>query len=358
MNDIDKLRTQIDEIDAEILSLLNRRTELALKIGHAKQRNNDNAYYVPHREKNIIERLKSLNTGPFPNNALEAMYREIMSGCRALEKPISVAYLGPEGSFGHAASIKHFGSSTRYIPIQPQTGIFIEVESDKADYGVVAIENSIDGAIRETQDMFIASNLQICAEIMMPISHNLLSNSQPEEITRIYSHTQPFAQCRNWLYNHFRDIERVEVTSTSEAAKIVAKEEGAAAIASKLAAELYGLKILYEGIEDKPGNTTRFLVVGKHCGGRSNDDKTSVLFSVRDQPGALWEVLGVFRKYNLNLSKIESRPSRTKAWEYVFFADIEGHTEDEAVKAALDEIEETCVSLKNLGSYPKASKSR
>lgn len=353
MNDIEKLRKKIDEIDTEILNLLNRRTELVLQIGNVKSKNNDNVY-VPHREKAIVERLKSLNTGRFPNNALEATYREILSGCRSLEKPISVAYLGPEGSFGHSASVKHFGSSTNYIPVQPQTDIFIEVESERADYGVVAIENSIDGGIRDTQDMFMESNLQICAEIMMPISHNLLSNSLAEKIKKIYSHPQPFAQCRNWLKNNFKDAEQIAVSSTSEAAMLAAKENGVAAIASKLASELYGIKILYEGIQDRSDNITRFVVIGKHCGGKSNDDRTSVLFAVKDKSGALCEVLEIFHKYNLNLSKIESRPSRTKAWEYVFFADIEGHIEDKAIKTALDEVEDKCASLKFLGSYPKA----
>ena len=353
MNDIEQLREKIDEIDAKILNLLNQRTELVLQIGNLKSQSNDSVY-VPQREKAIIERLKNLNTGHFPNDALEATYREILSACRALEKPISVAYLGPEGSFGHAASIKHFGSSTNYIPIQPQTDIFIEVESKRADYGVVAIENSIDGGIRDTQYMFMESNLQICAEIMMPISHNLLSNSPVEKIKKIYSHPQPFAQCRNWLRNNFKDAEQIAVSSTSEAAMYAAKEEGVAAIASKLAAKLYRLKILYEGIQDKSDNITRFLVIGKHYGGKSNDDKTSVLFAVKDKAGALCEVLDIFHKYNLNLSKIESRPSRTKAWEYVFFADIEGHIEDEAMKAALDEVEDKSTALKIFGSYPRA----
>ncbi|HIE26956.1 TPA: prephenate dehydratase [Candidatus Poribacteria bacterium] len=353
MNDIEKLRKKIDEIDAEILNLLNQRTELALQIGKVKSQNNDNVY-VPHREKAIIERLKSLNTGRFPNNALEATYREIFSASRSLEKPISVAYLGPEGSFGHAASIKHFGSSTNYIPIQPQIDIFIEVESGRADYGVVAIENSLDGGIRETQDMFMESNLQICAEIMMPVSHNLLSNSPAEKVKKIYSHPQPFAQCRNWLRNNFKNAEQIAVSSTSEAAMLAAEEENAAAIASKLAAKLYGVKILYEGIQDRFDNMTRFVVIGKHCGGKSNDDKTSIIFAVKDRVGALCEVLEIFRNHNINLAKIQSRPSRTKPWDYVFFTDLEGHIEDKTVKATLDDLEDRCPFFKFLGSYPRA----
>jgi chorismate mutase/prephenate dehydratase len=353
MNDIEKLRKKIDEIDAEILNLLNERTELVLQIGEVKSQNNDNIY-VPDREKAIIERLKELNTGRFPNDALEAIYREIFSGGRSLQKPISVAHLGPEGSFGHAASIKHFGSSTNYIPIQPQTDIFIEVEAGRADYGVVAIENSLDGGIRETQDMFIESNLQICAEIMMPVSHNLLSNSPTEKIAKIYSHPQAFAQCRNWLKNNFKDIEQIAVSSTSGASMLAAKEENSAAIASKLAAELYELKTLHEGIQDRFDNMTRFVVIGKHCGGKSNSDKTSIIFAVKDRVGALCEVLEIFSNYDINLAKIQSRPSRTKPWDYVFFTDLEGHIEDEKMEAALNDLEDRCPFYKFLGSYPKA----
>ena len=352
--DIKELRDQINQVDLQILNLLNQRTDLAIQIGKLKGKTNSPGIYVPHREKEIIKRLQDLNEGSFPNNALANVYREIISACRALERPLTVGYLGPEGSFGHAASLKQFGSSTNFVPIQNQTDIFIEVASGRADYGVVAIENSTDGVVRDTLDMFMRSNLQICAEILMPIAHNLLSNSPPEKITRIYSHRQPFAQCREWLRNNFKDVERVVVSSTSEAAQRAAREEGTAAIASKLAAEIYGLDVLYEFIVDNPENATRFLVTGKHSGGKSGDDKTSVLLFVRDEPGALARVLERFVKYGLNLSKIESRPSQTKAWEYVFFVDIEGHIEDETMRTALDEVEPVCVSVKILGSYPKA----
>lgn len=350
---IKELRNQIDQIDSQILKLMNQRIDIVLKIGELKSKNNDKIY-VPHREKEIIERLQNQNKGLFPNSVLANIYREIISACRALEEPLTVAYLGPKGSFGHAASIKQFGSSTNFIPIQNQSDIFIEVESGRADYGVVAIENSTAGIVRDTLDMFISSNLQICAEILMPISHNLLSNSPAEKISRIYSHRQPFDQCKEWLRNNFRDAEQVVVSSTSEAAQRAAKEKATAAIASKLAAEIYGLDVLYEFIIDNPENATRFLVIGKHSGGKSGDDKTSVLFSVRDEPGALAKVLKKFVKYGLNLSNIHSRPSQTKAWEYLFFVDIEGHIEDDAVKSVIDELEEVCVSVKFLGAYPKA----
>lgn len=349
------LRSQIDQIDLQILELLNQRIDNAIKIGDLKNKANTKIY-APHREKKIIERLHNQNNGPFPNSALTSVYREIISTCRAIEQPLEVAYLGPPGSFGHAASLKQFGSSTNFVPIQNQPDIFIEVESGRADYGVVAIENSTAGIVRETVDMFIQSNLQICAEIMMPISHNLLSNSPSEKITKIYSHRQPFTQCREWLRNNFQDVHQAVVSSTSEAAQRAAQEKGTAAIASKLAAEIYGLEVLYEFIIDNPGNATRFLVIGKHSGGKSVDDKTSVLFSVKDEPGALVKVLERFVKYGLNLSNIHSRPSQTKAWEYVFFVDIDGHIEDEAVKAALDDVEQVCVSVEILGAYPKAER--
>lgn len=346
-------RRQIDELDAQILQLINERAKIVLEIGKLKEKTKS-SYYVPHREKEIVNRLKSLNKGPFPNDALERTYKEILSACRSLEKEISVAYLGPEGSFGHAASLKQFGSSVTYIPIQDQSDIFYEVESGRVDYGVVAIENSTYGIVSDTLDMFLNSNLQICAEILLPISHNLLANCQPEAITKIYSHRQAFAQCREWLKSSFKGVEQIPVSSTSEAAKVASEEKSAAAIASKLAAEIYNLKVLYEHIEDNKDNTTRFLVVGKYSGGRSGEDKTSVLFSVKDEVGALMKVLDRFFKHSLNLSKIESRPSRTKAWEYVFFVDIEGHIEDPEMVAALKEIEEVCLFVKVLGSYPKA----
>ena len=343
--DINELRKKIDDVDEEIINLINKRTELVLEIGKQKSKTND-SFYAPHREKIIIDRIKELNPGPFPNSVLELIYKEVMSACRALEKPTTIAYLGPEGSFGHVASIKHFGSSATYIPIQHQMDIFIEVEASRTDYGVVAIENTTDGVVKETLDMFSKSDLKICAEILLPISHNLLSNSPIEEIKRIYSHRQAFAQCREWLRNNLRNVEQLAVSSTSESARKSSEEEGIAAIASKLAAEIYGVNVLAEGIIDDRHNMTRFFVIGKHTSGRSGDDKTSAMFSVKDKVGALWEVLGVFVKYELSLSKLESRPSRTKAWEYVFFVDVEGYIEDEIVKKAFDEVSDACMSMK------------
>jgi len=352
--DIKELREKIDDVDEDIVNLINKRTELVLEIGKQKSKTSDSVY-APHREKMIIDRIKELNPGPFPDSILEVIYKEIMSACRTLEKPTTIAYLGPRGSFGHVASIKHFGSSATYIPIQHQMDIFIEVEAGRADYGVVAIENTTEGVVRETLDMFFKSDLQICAEILLPISHNLLSNSPVEKIKRIYSHRQAFPQCREWLRNNLRHVEQLSVSSTSEAAKRASEEEGVAAIASKLAADIYGVGILVECIADDRHNMTRFFVIGKHTSKRSGDDKTSAMFSVKDKVGALWEVLGVFVQYSLNLSKLESRPSRAKAWEYVFFVDVDGHIEDEIVKKAFDEVSDACVSMKILGSYPKAN---
>jgi len=349
-----ELRQKIDDVDEEIINFINKRTEFVLEVGRQKSKTKD-SFYAPHREKIIIDRVKELNPGPFPSSILEVIYKEIMSACRALEKPTTVAYLGPEGSFGHVASIKNFGSSATYIPIQHQMDIFIEVESGRADYGVVAIENTTEGVVRETRDMFFKSDLQICSEILLPISHNLLSNSPIEEVKRIYSHRQAFPQCREWLRNNLRHVEQLAVSSTSEAAKKASEEEGVTAIASKLAAEIHGVNILVENIADDRHNTTRFFVIGKHTSGRSGNDRTSAMFSVKDKVGALWEVLGVFVKYELNLSKLESRPSRTKAWEYVFFVDVDGHLEDEIVKKAFDEVSDECLSMKILGSYPKAN---
>lgn len=348
-------RKQIDQIDDQILELLHQRAEIAKKVGELKVKVGTGSVYVPHREKEIITRLKVCNRDRFPTGGLETIYTEIISACRSLEKPLRIAYLGPVGSFGHAASLRHFGSSAEFIPRIPQTDIFIEVEAGRADYGVVAIENSTYGSVRDVLDRFQHTRLQICAETFLPIDHNLLSKSPIGEINRIYSHPQSFAQCREWLRQNLKGAQQIAVASTSEAARLAANEQGAGAIASKLAAETYGLPIVSESIMDDPGNTTRFLVIGEHAAERSGDDRTSILFAIKDKVGALCEVLSVLNRYQINMNRIESLPSRTKAWEYVFFVDLEGHAADENVQMALAEIEDLCVLVKILGSYPRAS---
>ena len=350
---IERLREKIDRLDEQLVRLLNERVRLALEIAEVKSRLNA-PVYAPHREREVIERVLKLNRGPIPPQALEAIFREIISAARALEKPLRIAFLGPPGSFGHEASMKQFGRSVEYLPVQTQPDVFREVEIGRADYGVVAIENSISGSVAETLDMFLHTDLKICAEVMIPIHHHLLAKCRFEEIKRIYSHPQALAQCRGWLDKHMKDVPRIPVSSTSEGASMAAKEEGAAAIASRLAAEVYGLNVVREHIEDQSGNTTRFLVIGKHYAKRSGYDKTSFIFSVRDEPGALMRALERFYKHGLNLTKLESRPYPGRRWEYVFFADVEGHIDDEPMRKAAQELKEVCLLVKFLGSYPRA----
>lgn len=351
--DLGELRKQIDALDEEILKLLNKRAETVLEIGHLKAKTNTNAY-VPHREKAIISRLTTMNKGPFPNSALSTVYREIMSACRSLEKTISVAFLGPEASFTHIASIKHFGSSVDFKPMRSEAEVFREVETGRCDYGVLAIENSTEGAVNPTLDAFVKSNLVVCSEVLVQISHYLLANSPLEEIREVHSHPQVLAQCRNWIDKNLRSLRIVAESSSAEAAKLASKDKQVAAIGSKLAADLYGLKILAEKIQDIPHNMTRFLVVGHHCSERTGEDKTFVLFSVKDEAGALANALNLLAKHGLNLTNIQLRPSGMKAWEYMFFVDIEGHKDDEPVKEALAELGKASILVKMLGSYPRA----
>lgn len=353
--DLKDYRKQIDQVDDQILELLHRRAEIAKKVGDFKAKARTESVYVPHREKEILTRLKARNRDRFPLDALETIYNEIISACRSLEKPLRVAYLGPVGSFGHAASLRHFGASADFIPKTPQTDIFIEVEARRADYGVVAIENSTYGSVRDVLEMFQHTQLQICAEIFLPINHNLLSKSPMSTVSKVYSHPQPFAQCRRWLHQNLKSVQQIEVASTSEAARIAVNEQGAAAIASKLAAELYEVPILSASIIDDPSNTTRFFVIGRHAAERSGNDRTSILFAIKDKVGALYEVLSVLERHKINMSRVESLPARTKAWEYVFFVDFDEHAEDQNVQTALAEIEELCVLVKILGTYPRAA---
>jgi chorismate mutase/prephenate dehydratase len=351
--DLKELRKRIDALDEEILRLLNQRTESVLEIGRLKTKANAN-YYAPHREQAIINRLSAMNSGPFPNTALRIVYKEIMSACRSLEKPLSVAYLGPEASFTHIASIKQFGSSVVYKPMRSEAEVFREVEANRADYGVLAIENSTEGAVNPTLDAFVKSDLKICSEILVQISHYLLSNSPLEDIKEVHSHPQVLAQCRGWTEKNLRNVRQVAASSSAEAAKLAAKSDNLAAIGSRLAADLYGLNVVAEKIQDIPHNMTRFLVIGRHYSEKTGNDKTSVLFSVKHQAGALAGALMLLAKHGLNLTNIQLRPSGVKVWEYIFFVDLEGHINDEPVKEALEELEKESLLVKMLGSYPKA----
>jgi len=353
--EIAKLRKRIDKIDEHILDSLNERARLSLVIGKAKSRKSTSAY-VPDREEEIYKRLLSKNNGPLSSDSLKAIYREIMSSSLSLEKPLKITYLGPPFTFTHLAALKKFGSSVEYVACSSITDIFVEVERDRADYGVVPIENSIEGAVNHTLDMLIDSSLKICSEIYLEVSHNLLSKSSNlEKIKMVYSNPQVFGQCRLWLEGNMPGVELREVSSTTKAAEIVTKEKNSAAIGSLLAAKKYNLAVLAKSIEDIPHNITRFLVIGKTLARPTKDDKTSVMFSVKDKVGALHDTLAPFKKNNINLTKIESRPSKRRHWEYYFFVDLEGHYEDEKVKKSLSELKNECLLLKILGSYPKAS---
>jgi chorismate mutase/prephenate dehydratase len=348
-----ELRKQIDSIDDQILDLLNRRAGVVIEVGKTKT-GQSQEFYVPSREMAIYERLTAHNPGPFPAEAIRRVFREIISASLSLEQPMKVAFLGPQGTFTHAAAMKQFGFSAQLVPQKSIPAVFDEVQRGRAHYGVVPVENSTEGAVSHTLDMFMESEQKINAEILLEISHYLLSRTgRFEDIRKVVSHPQPLAQCRKWLEENLPDIPLIDVGSTALAAQTAAEDESAAAIASEMAASLYGLQIVKERIEDNPNNFTRFLVIGRKTPERSGRDKTSVMFSVKDEPGILYRMLEPFSKRGINLSKIESRPMKKKAWEYIFFLDMEGHIEEDSVRAAVDELKGYCQFIKVLGSYPR-----
>ncbi len=352
--DLKSLREKIDKIDNEILTLLNQRTRAVREIAKLKAKAKQE-FYAPHREKKIVERLLKKNKGPLPSEALRGIFQEILNASRSIEKKLRVVYLGPEATFTHLAAVKNFGKYAIFTPAKSIADVFSEVEKGRSDYGVVPIENSTEGVINHTLDMFVSSELKICSELLLEISHNLLSKAgQLREIKRIYSHPQAIAQSRNWIEDNLPNAELVETSSTAKAAEMAEKDHEGGAIASRLAASLYDLKIIAERIEDNVQNFTRFMVIGKSFPAKSGQDKTSILFSVKDKVGALHDMLTPFRENNINLTKIESRPTKLRAWEYIFFVDFVGHVEDENVKRALRQLERECLLLKILGSYPRS----
>ncbi|MDD5686806.1 MAG: prephenate dehydratase [Elusimicrobia bacterium] len=349
---IGEIRKKIDVIDKNILKLLNDRIELAIKIGKIKSSKKEEVF-VPVREKEIISNIIKLNKGPIPNECLSDIFKEILNVSRSIQKKIKVSYFGPEATFTHLAAIRIFGKYVDYIPVGSIKDVFTEIEKNRADYGVVPIENSTEGIVNHTLDMFIESDLQITSEIFLEISHCLLSTETSlGKIKKVYSHPQPIAQTRNWIEKNLRGVSVVEVASTSEAAKLAKKEKNTAAISSIVASEVYGLNVIARNIEDFKNNFTRFLVIGKKSPSISGSDKTSIMFSAKDRIGVLHDMLIPFKKHKLNLTKIESRPTKKKAWEYIFFIDFMGHIEDKNVKKALSELESNCTMLKVLGSYP------
>ncbi len=353
---LETLRQKIDAVDSRLLDLLNQRAALVLEVGVIKKEEKSR-FHVLEREEAIYQRLVSENSGPFPPEAIRPIFREVMSACLSLEKILHVACLGPDATFSHIASIQQFGQAARFIYTKSVADIFDEVERERADYGVVPIENSTEGVVNLTLDMFIESPLQICAEVMLEISHSLLSRHERlEDIKTVYSHPQALAQCYSWLNKNLAHAEVKEVFSTAMAAKLALEEQHTAAIASEFAATIYGIPVLKRKIEDNPQNFTRFWVIGKQSPGRTGDDKTSLMFSIRDGVGALSEMLDPFAKNSINLTKIESRPFRKKPWEYIFFIDIEGHVADANIKKALAMVTRNSQFMKVLGSYPKGKK--
>ncbi len=350
-----QLRKKIDHIDEGILSLLNQRALKAITISKVKKKKRLSTY-APDREESMIARLKKVNKGPFSAQDVKDVFREILSICRAKRATMKIAYLGPEATFTQIAAIKKFGKSLDYIECSSIADVFTEVERGRADYGVVPIENSTEGAVNHTLDMFVDSDLKICSEMYLPVRHNLLSkHTKISVIKRIYSHEQVFAQCRKWLEKNLPNAKLTPCASTTQAAMFAASGKNRAAIASKVAAEEYKLNLLASSIEDSAHNITRFLIIGTKEIKPTKHDKTSIVFSMKDRAGALHNVLVPFKKSNINLTKIESRPSKKKAWKYYFFVDMEGHKNSPSVKKVLEALGKECLFVKVLGAYPKES---
>ncbi len=350
------IRDRIDALDEQIQQLINERARCAQEIAQAKLRDDaDVEFYRAEREAEVLRRVMERNAGPLNDEEMARLFREIMSACLALEQTMSIAFLGPEGTFTEAAALKHFGHSVRTLPLTTIEEVFRAVEAGEASYGVVPVENSTEGVVSHTLDRFMQSPLQICGEVELRIhQHFMAGGGALADVRRVYSHRQSLAQCREWLEANLAGVERVAVNSNAEAARLAAAEAGAGAIASGVAAELYGLQVLAHNIEDEPDNTTRFLVIGRRATPPSGSDKTSLLVSTRNKPGALFRLLEPLARNNISMTRIESRPSRRGMWDYVFFVDIDGHAEEPGVAAALKELAEEASLLTVLGSYPKS----
>ncbi len=349
---LDDWRSRINDLDNQLLDLLNQRAEAALEIGDLKRRT-DLAPFVPEREAEILDRLVELNAGPLPTDAVRAIWREVMSASRALEQALPVAYLGPKATFCHQAALQRFGASGEFVPVRTVADVFDEVERGRAEYGVVPVENSTEGAVNVTLDRLIESPVLICGEVRLEIAQYLLSRATDlDQIKTLCSHAQALAQCRGWISDHLPDAAIEEVASTAAAATLAAQDPTVAAVASELASQLYGVPILRARIEDSASNSTRFLVIGRRPVGVTGRNKTSILFSMRDEPGTLFRILEPFAHNRINLTKIESRPTKRRPWEYVMFVDFEGHQSTPAIAAVLAHVRERALFLKVLGSYP------
>lgn len=358
--DLEPIRNKIDAIDRELVALINRRLSLAAEIGKIK-RSSGGEIYVPEREDAVLRKVSEFNGGPVKNEALRAIYRELMSAAIALEKPLMIAYLGPEASNTHAAAMKKFGASVDYHAMATVGDIFTAVEKGESDYAVIPIENSTEGSVREALDSFVESDLKIVAQIYLEITHALIAGSPLEKITKVYSKDQALAQCRHWLQRHLPHAQLIEASSTSRAVQIAREEPGSAAVAGELAARHYGVPVVVANIQDKPDNTTRFFVIGRKAAGPvgGGKDISSFLISLGDEAashsGALLKMLMPLAERGVNLTKIESRPSKKRPWDYYFFIDVTGHYDDPAMKEALSDLKKFCPLVKWLGSYPAVS---
>ena len=366
--ELGKLRDEIDSVDQQIQQLVNKRAQCAQKVADVKEHfskpGESVVFYRPEREAQVLRRVMERNQGPLPAEGVARLFREIMSQCLALEEPMKIAYLGPEGTFTQQAALKHFGHAVQCESQGSIADVFREVEAGGANFGVVPVENSTEGVITHTLDSFVGSNLHICGEVALRIHHHFLLKKEvlKEEWiegavakpTKVYSHAQSLAQCRQWLDANWPGIERIAVSSNAEAARRAQEEDGAAAIASEAAAELYDLNIETANIEDMPDNTTRFLIIGKQATDISGDDKTSLLIASKNKPGALYHLLAPFHEEGVSLTRIETRPSKSGTWNYMFFIDLEGHQNEEKVKKAMALVQQQCTDFKCLGSYPKA----
>ncbi len=354
---LEDVRERIDQVDQKLLALLSERANLAHAVGEIKRAEGhaEARFYRPEREAQVLRRIQALNVGPLDDVSVAWLFREIMSACLALEQPMRVAYLGPAGTFSQLAALRQFGHAAELVPCLTIAEVFRELASANVSYGIAPVENSTEGGVSQTQDALLAHDLSICGEVALRIHHQLLSNAaELNAVQRVYGHAQSLAQCRHWLDAHLPKAERVPVSSNAEGARLAAENATMAAIAPEVAAELYQLNILAANIEDEAHNTTRFVVLGTQDAGMSGVDKTSLVLSTANTPGALYHLLKPFAERGISLTRIESRPARTAAWDYVFFVDVDGHRADPLVAAALAELEQQAAWLRVLGSYPKA----
>jgi chorismate mutase/prephenate dehydratase len=350
---LESLRDKIDEIDRQILDLLNLRAGIALKISEFKQKNAFDVY-DPVREKQVLQKIKSLNSGPLNSELVKSVFKQIISVCRSIQKPIALTVLGPKGSYSHQVATKILGTSVNVNTVATIEDVFIDIEKGKNLFGVIPVENSVEGSVGNVLDKFLDTDLKICTEYYERITHSLLSSTgKIKDIKTVASHPQAIGQCRKWLSKRFKKINYRETSSTAQAAKLASEDPSIAAIAGELNTSIYDLKVIENSIEDYPNNTTRFFLIGYKENEPSGSDKTSIVFSLKDQPGALSSALKPFDKENINLTKIESRPTRTKSWEYVFFVDFDGHSSDSPIQDVLEKVAQSCIFLKILGSYPK-----